>query len=90
MTVTLQNMAKPQFKYLLEFYVGQLPREIKLADELERLGIPARTFYRDKSLKIGGQGDITGERLTKYASLFKVSVDQLFNTEASKLKTKLK
>ena len=83
-------MAKQQPKYLLEYYIGLLPRGVKLADELENLGIPNRTFYRDKSLKIGSKGDITGQRLNKYAALLGVAVDQLYNTAAVATKTKSK
>lgn len=75
-------MAKTQYKYNLKHFISFQPQYWtidKIASAVEKLGIPRRTFDRDKALTIDEDADIPGERLFIYSCLFDCSIDQLVN-----------
>lgn len=78
----IATMADVKYKYNLNHHINFLPAywtAKAIAEEVEKYGIPSRTFYRDKSLKLTDRADITGERLLIYSRLFNCTIDQLIN-----------
>lgn len=73
-----------KYKYHINHHLSYQPQWLtidKIAAILEKAGIPRRTFDRDKALKANDEADIPGERLLIYASLFDVSIEQLYSYE---------
>jgi hypothetical protein len=71
-----------KFKYNINHIISYQPKKLtvdKIAEYLEKAGIPRRTFDSDKSIKVTDDKDIPGERLLIYARLFSVSLEQLYN-----------
>jgi hypothetical protein len=75
-------MAEIKFKYHINRFVNALPKSKStqwIIAELEKEGIKARTFFRDKAIELGDEQDISSERLLIYAKFFGVTLDELFN-----------
>jgi hypothetical protein len=75
-------MSEPRFKYTLNALIDQLPKNKNTAwcaDQLEKIGIPERTFFSDKAIMINESTDIPGERLLIYSKFFGVEMIHLFN-----------
>ena len=77
-----KKMSNPKYKYNIRHFLSLLPQYWtieKVAEVLEKHGIPRRTFDRDKSITLQEESDIPGRRLFIYARLFDCSIEQLFN-----------
>jgi hypothetical protein len=72
-----------QFKYKIQQHYNELPRSVDIVALLKKIGVSQRTFQRDKSIMISDDSDIPSERLLKYAQLFGVSIEDLFNKKAA-------
>lgn len=83
-------MATNQTKYRLEELVGSLPRSFDFTQTLKGAGIPYRTFFRDKTIPLKSKSKIGGDRLRKYASLFGVSMEELYTPTKQSTSKKLK
>lgn len=73
---------KKAFKYNIAEQVKSLPRSItniQLVHVLKKYGIAERTFYRDKSLRIGDAEDLPVERLMIYTIVFDCELTDLIN-----------
>ena len=83
-------MANKDYKFKIQHLLGELPKKMDVKSELEKIGIAPRTFQRDKAILITDDTDIPSERLLKYAQLFGVSIEELFNkTSAVKKKANI-
>lgn len=75
-------MSELKFKYKINELINSLPKSKNttwIITELEKEGIASRTFFRDKSIKVGDEEDIPSERLLIYSKFFGVTLDELFN-----------
>lgn len=80
----MPDMAKMTYKFQINHFIEKLPKAQtmeRIVAALDKVGIPERTFYRDRSLKAGQPGDIPSERLMKYAKFFDISIEELFNND---------
>lgn len=75
-------MAGDKSKYKIAHFMSLQPQYWtieKMITELEKHGITARTFYRDRSIKQNEERDITGERLLIYSKIFDCPITHLYN-----------
>ena len=72
-------MEKTKYKYKINECYEAMPRSIAIAPLLKKNGIRQSTFYQDKSILVTEDRDIPAGRLLKYATIFNVSIEQLFN-----------
>lgn len=75
-----------KLKYTLNNLVNALPRSVNATKDLIKLGVPERTFYRDKAIKANSTQNISGDRLLIYAQYFNVSIEQLFTPAKKSVK----
>lgn len=71
-----------EYKYKLNEIIGELPRTRTIEQivvELEKEGIPERTFFRDKGLRKTETGTIGSDRLMIYSKFFGVTIESLYN-----------
>lgn len=74
-------MARQKFKYNINHFISLLPKAQTMewiSMELEKEGIPPRTFFRDKSILPKESHDISAERLLIYARFFGVTLEQMY------------
>jgi len=79
----------PKLKYKLNILFQNLPRSVKGRTIWERLakhGISKSTFYRHCRIKSTSPVSIGLDDLEIYAQLFDVTIDELKNYEAPKIK----
>jgi hypothetical protein len=83
-------MQESKFKYTINALIEALPKNKNTswcAVQLEKLGIPERTFFNDKSISKTESSDIPGDRLLIYSKFFGVQMIDLFNKKDVKIKS---
>lgn len=80
-----------QYKYRLEEFIQALPREMTMTRLYDLLysdhKISRATFWRDRKIRIDDSQSIPGDRLEIYAALFGVSIEQLKQPGAERIKS---
>lgn len=76
-----------KYKFNINHYISLTGDSVKMntiIKDLEKRGILARTFFRDRSILITSEEDIPTKRLMIYADYFEVGLRSILNYSVTK------